>query len=750
MKYAISPVLALILGFLSAPLGAQEDADKLSLARIFSSREFSAQGMTPIRFRDDDASFTRLETNARGQRSLVAYSLPSLRREVIAGPQDLIDAEKKSLAIEDYAWSEDGAKLLLYSNSKRVWRDNTRGDYHVFDLKSRTLSAIGDSAEASRLMFAKFDPKGEKVGYVYRNDIYVQDLKTKTITPLTDDGSTTTINGTSDWVYEEELALRDCFKFSPDGDRVAYWQFDAEGVGEFLMIDNLAGPYAQTIPVQYPKVGDTNSSVRVGVVATQGGDTTWMKVPGDPRQHLIARMDWSPDSSFLVIQQLDRIQSQNRVWIGDPRSGDCRLLFVENDEAWVDVAEGDLTWRADGEHFFWTSERDGWRHLWSVSAKTAKATLLTPGDWDVLEIAALDDDGGRLYVIASPQDATRRSLHVVNLENGERRRLTPPSLAGWNEYQVSPGGAWALHTRSTFDRPPRIELVSLPGHATLRTFVDNAPLNAKLSTLERGQREFMKVEIEEGVSLDGWMMKPADFDAEKKYPVLVYVYGEPWSQTVVDRFQHSRYLWHLFLTQQGYVVLSFDNRGTPGPKGRAWRKHVHRSIGIKAPVDQARALEKTLAKHDFLDSDRVGIWGWSGGGSMSLHMIFKYPKLYRMAMSVAPVTDLKLYDTIYEERYMDLPTDNPEGYRDGSPLNFASRLEGDLLVVHGTHDDNVHYQHIDRLVDALVAANKTFEMMAYPNRSHGIYERPNTRRHLFETLTSFLRRKLPAGPRRRQ
>ncbi|MEZ6195147.1 MAG: prolyl oligopeptidase family serine peptidase [Planctomycetota bacterium] len=243
------------------------------------------------------------------------------------------------------------------------------------------------------------------------------------------------------------------------------------------------------------------------------------------------------------------------------------------------------------------------------------------------------------------------------------------------------------------------------------------------------------------------MMKPPGFDPARRYPVLVYVYGEPWSQTVADRYEHTRYLWHLYLTRLGYVVVSFDNRGTPSPRGRDWRKFVHRAIGIRAPADQAAALETLLKRHDFLDRERVGIWGWSGGGSMSLHAIFKYPELYRMAMSVASVTDLALYDTIYEERYMGLPADNPVGYRDGSPVNFADGLKGDLLLVHGTHDDNVHYQHAELLVDRLIAEGKLFEMMSYPNRSHGIYERANTRRHLFETLTSYLLRKLPAGPR---
>jgi dipeptidyl-peptidase 4 len=350
--------------------------------------------------------------------------------------------------------------------------------------------------------------------------------------------------------------------------------------------------------------------------------------------------------------------------------------------------------------------------------------------------------------LASPENPAQRYLYRVPLDGSANpSRLTPTDQPGTHGYQVSPDGKWAIHTYSTFNNPPTIDLVSLPDHKVARTFVDNAATRAKLAALKGTAGEFFRVDIGDGVLLDGWVIKPPGFDPSKKYPLLIHIYGEPAGQTVLDRWGGRNYLWHRLLAQHGYIVASVDNRGTPAPRGREWRKCIYRQIGILASRDQAAALRALEEKWPFVDRGRVGIWGWSGGGSMSLNMIFRYPELYQTAVAIAFISDQRLYDTIYQERYMGLPADNPGGYRDGSPISHAEGLRGNLLMIHGTGDDNCHYQNCERLVDRLIALNKPFSMLAYPNRSHSISEGANTSRHLYESMTRFLERNLQPGPK---
>jgi dipeptidyl-peptidase-4 len=655
--------------------------------------------------------------------------------------------EKDPLEISDYTWSEDGKKLLIFTNTERVWRQNTRGDYWVLDLVSEKLTQIGRRFEASTLMFAKFSPDGSRVGYVCENNIYVERLSDSRITPLTNDGSKTLINGTFDWVYEEEFGLRDGFRWSPDGRSIAYWQLDSEGVRLFHLINNTDSLYPRLIPIPYPKVGETNSACRVGIVKADGGETRWFDVPGDPRNDYIARMEWAANSEEIIIQRLNRLQNTNKVMLGDARTGRMRTVLIEKDKAWVDVVN-DLRWLDNGKSFTWVSEQDGWRHVYLVSRSGEKKKLLTPGEFDVVRICNIDEKGGWLYYIASPDNPTQRFLYRVPLNGGGKsERLTGIGERGTHSYQISPRSKWAFHTFSDFDTPPVVELVKLPEHKRIRIFVDNAAIKDKVKKLKRQPVEFFRVDIGKGVLLDAWCMKPPDFDPAKKYPLFFFVYGEPAGTTVTDRWGGTRYLWHLMLTQQGYLVISVDNRGTNVPRGREWRKSVYRQIGILASKDQAAAARAIISSRPYVDCNRIGIWGWSGGGSMSLNAIFRYPDLYHTAMAIAFVSNQRFYDTIYQERYMGLPEDNNEGFKNGSPITFAHRLKGNLLIVHGTGDDNVHYQSTEALVNELVKHNKRFTMMAYPNRSHGIREGENTTRHLYELLTWYLNENLPPGPR---
>ncbi len=500
---------------------------------------------------------------------------------------------------------------------------------------------------------------------------------------------------------------------------------------------------------KYPKAGETNSAVQVGVVTVADARTTWMKTEGDPRQLYIPRLEWAGNSREVIFQQLNRLQNTNQVVVGTAATGDVHTIFTDKDEAWVDVEE--FTWLQDGKEFLWLSERDGWRHAYAVS-RNGGVRLLTPGDYDVMSVNGVDERAGWIYVTASPADATKRFVYRAALDGkGKPVLVGPAGQTGVHRLDVSPSGKWAFHSYSSLDTPPVTELVTLPSGEAIRTLAGNAALKSKVEGLARRRVEYFRLPIGGGVEVDGWRILPPGFDPAKTYPLLVYVYGEPAGQTVQDSWGGNTYLWHLMLAQQGYIVASFDNRGTPAPRGRAWRKAVYRQIGILASADQAAATRAALAAWPFVDRDRVGVWGWSGGGSMTLNAMFRYPDLYKTGISVAPVPVQRLYDSIYQERYMGLPKDNEEGFRNGSPITFAKQLQGNLLIVHGTGDDNVHYQGFEMLVNALVAAGRRFDMMSYPNRSHGISEGAGTTLHLYSLFTRYLNEKLPvsagSGPR---
>jgi len=734
-----------------------DDPSLLTLERIYGSNEFASESYS-ARWVDagwpgDGASYTRLEAapGPSGGRDIVRVDARTGEKKILVPAVHLVPpGDTRALAIEDYRFSEDRSLLLVYTNSKRVWRRNTRGDYWVLDRSSRELRKLGGDAASSTLMFAKLSPTGRHAAYVRANDIWVEDLRTGEITNVTGSGSDTVINGTFDWVYEEELGLRDGFRWRPDGSAIAYWQIDSEGVRQVPLVNNIDALYPTVMNIRYPKVGEMNSACRVGVVGVGGGETKWLDVPGDPRNHYIARMDWVVDDA-IIIQQLNRLQNTNRVLIKESHEG-IRNVFTDRDDAWLRAVD-ELEWLVGRKHFTWISERDGWRHVWVVSRVDGKARCATPGDFDVIKLLRAEQvkgpEYGYLWFIASPDNPTQKYLYRCRLDGSELERVTPDDAPGIHSYDISPDAKYAIHTYSRHDAPPVIDLVTLPDHRRIRVLAANEKLRKRFDELAKEPTEFFRIDIGGGVELDGWCMKPPGYDPQKKYPLLVYVYGEPAGQTALDRWGGSSYLWHLMLTQRGYVVMNFDNRGTPAPRGREWRKIVYRQVGILAPKEQAAAVRKVRKERPWIDPERVGVWGWSGGGSMTLNAMFKHPDLYHVGMCIAPVPNQRFYDTIYQERYMGLPSTNVEGFYEGSPIHFAKNLKGNLLLIHGTGDDNCHYQGTEALVDELIRHDKQFSMMAYPNRTHSIRERANTTPHLRALLTRYLMENLPAGARER-
>ncbi len=747
MKSRLCVVLGLLA--LSQPRAWGEEAPDpklLTVERIFGHGDLHSQSVD-TRWLVGGTGYVSLEPSATtsGGRDIVRHDPATGKTDVLVPAGLLIPSGQDSpLDIDDYAFSPDLSRLLIYTNSKRVWRVHSRGDYWVLDRTSRELRKLGGDAPPSSLRHAKFAPKGPTVAYAQGNDLYAEDLDSRVITQLTHSTSPDEINGGFDWAYEEEFSLLDGFRFSPDGSKIAYWQLNTQGMSEFPLVNETDSLYPRIKTIKYPKVGEKNAACRVGVVSTTGARTTWVNLGGDPRNEYIPYLEWT--AAGLFVQRLNRAQNQDELIRVEPTSGSTRVVLTERDQAWVDVVD-EIHWTRKNSEFLWPSERDGWRRLYLARGDGGRTNPVTPPGMDVIELTHVDDAHEVVYFMASPRNATQSYLFSVGLDGVKDARITPSDQPGTHHYDVSPDGRYAIHRWSRFDQPPTIEVIEFPSHKRARTLVDNQELKSKLAGLKPWKTEFFQVDVGDGVMLDAWCVRPETLMPKAKYPLLVHVYGEPAAQTVVDRWGGSGYLWHAMLAQQGYVVVSIDNRGTPAPRGRDWRKRVYRKIGILAPQDQASAVQAILKARPYLDPDRVGVWGWSGGGSMSLNAIFKFPDLYKVAIAIAPVANQRLYDSIYQERYMGLPTNNPDGFTEGSPITFAHQLKGKLLLIHGTGDDNCHYQGTEALINELISHGKPFSMMAYPNRSHAISEGRNTTLHLRGLMTRYLLENLPPGPK---
>ena len=723
-------------------------ATTLSLADIYQDDTFTVQRFPTSRWLADGSGYTTLEEGANDGVDIVRYQADGSAREVLIEAAQLTPAgQPQALAVADYQWSEDSRQLLIFTNTRRSWRTHTLGDYWVLNRDTGRLVQLGEDMPESTLQFAKFDPAGERVAFVMQNNIYVQALDSLEITQLTDDGSEYIINGTFDWVNEEEFYLRDGFRWSPDGEHIAYWQLDTEGVPMFTMIDNVSELYPTLTQFPYPKVGEINSALRIGVLPSTGGNTTWMDIPGEPRDHYLVRMEWAGNSDELLVQQMNRAQNTMHLWATSRHDGAVLRLLTEESDAWVEQVD-DLQFFNDGQSFTWLSERNGFRQLYRVDRRNGAAELspLTYAehqDYDVIDVKQIVIDGaeaadGWVYYVAAPDNPLQTALFRAAIAGDNVERLTPSDWAGTHDYQISADGQFALHTFSTIGQAPQTRMVNLPEHTVVSELEMNSELAQTLNERITSDTEFFRVTARDGLELDAYIMRPADFDASKSYPLVMYVYGEPWGQTVADRWLGHSWLWHEYLTQQGYMVVSVDNRGTRAPRGQEWRHSIYKQLGVVTVRDQADALDEILSRWSYIDGDRVAMWGHSGGGSQTLNALFRYPDKFHAGIALAPVPDLRLYDTIYQERYSGLLPEEAASYEYTSAVTHAGNLQGELLLVHGTADDNVHYQGSERLIDELVRHQKQFNFMAYPNRTHGIAEGEGTSLHLRTMMTEFL------------
>ncbi len=717
-----------------------------------------AQNRGKINWTADGNSYSRLKDG-----NIIQIDPVTEEETMVVEKSKLTDPESnKQLVPQSYEFNNNYTRVLIFTNTVKVWRYNTRGDYWLYDIIANKLTRMGKNLPAKSLMFAKFSPDGKSVAYVSGHNIYSEDISSGEITKLTKDGTRKLINGTFDWAYEEEFGCRDGFRWSPDGTMIAFWQLDATKIKDYYMLNTTDSNYSQIIPVEYPKVGELPSAAKIGVVNLKSKRIKWMEIEGDPQQHYLTRMEWS-GTSQLVVQQLDRKQQESKLIYCNVTDGSAETFWAENSPAWVDLNTDDprgWNWINNGKEFIWVSDKDGWRHIYKISRDGQSEVALTTGPYDIDEIKCIDEANNLIYFTASPYNSTQLYLYKLNIEkptllnrifnakNVTKEEFDPVyanGRDGVHGYQISPNGKFAFHTYSSHNVAPVKEWIKLPENKPLH---EAKSIEATVKTDSTVDVEFIKIQTDDSITLNAWISKPKNFDSTKKYPVVYYVYGEPAASTVLDSYgAQNNFLYNGDIRADGYIQVTIDNRGSPVLKSAAWRKSIYRKIGNVNIVDMAKGFEKLLSLKPYMDKERTAVWGWSGGGASTLHLLFRYPNLFQTGIAIAAVTNQLFYDNIYQERYMGLPQENREDFINGSPVTYAKDLKGNLLYIHGTGDDNVHFSNAELLVNELIKHNKQFQYMAYPNRSHSISEGAGTFEHLSTLYTNYLKLHCPPGAR---
>ncbi|UCF18241.1 MAG: S9 family peptidase [Gemmatimonadota bacterium] len=710
---------------------ARAQVPQLSVEGIFGSDDFRTD-LASIDWMADGRHYATVDSDDGGHTSLYQVEVVSGRRTLLIDGSELVPAgDDRHIAIDSYTFSPDSSSLLIATDVQQIWRRSREATYYVWDFRAKTLTPVSSRPGYQR--YAKFSPDGLRVAFVRDNDIYVTDLSTGLERALTFDGNGDIINGTTDWVYEEELSLSDGFRWSPDGRRIAYWRFNQSNIPTFYLLDE-SKLYPELIPVRYPKSGTRNSDVKLAVVELGSGRTTWIDVGPASEEFYIARMDFADSPDEIWFQRLNRHQNRMDLLLADVRTGQSRLVMSDSDEAWLDLSEP--VWIDGGRKFLYTSERDGFAQLYLYERDGSLIRKVTTAEWEVTETFGVDEDEGVVYYTGAGEGPSIRPLYRVGLDGEGLTRLSDAS--GRHRIEFDPTFTYYLDTYSSAGVPP-VQIIRTVTGDPVRTLADNTVLADKLEALRLRRPEFLKIPIDEAVELEAWLIKPPDFDPTRRYPLLMYVYGGPGSQTVTDAWGGDRYLWHQLLASAGFLVASVDNRGT-GARGARFKKVTYLNLGAYESADQIAAA-RYFAGLPYVDGSRIAIWGWSYGGYMAALSLFKGADVFKAGISVAPVTDWRLYDTIYTERYMRTPEENPEGYAASAPLAYADQLSGRFLLIHGTADDNVHPQNSTQLVQRLIEADKQFELRFYPNKAHSI-SGSTTRVNLYTLMTRFLKENL--------
>jgi len=712
----------LLIMFISSALYSQKK--EYTVEAVEKLKRVAAKSLEELKWIDGGNKFTRLKNDSlTGGKAVFVYDLKTGTESVLVGKNNL--KTDSPFEIDNYEWSPN-EKYILFTGKLAARTLKTGGTFYIYDLAQKKLSVLSSGGEQ---MNAVFSPDGYKVAFVRDHNVFVVDVRSLKETQLTFDGSADILNGHSDWVYEEEFKLINCIEWAPDSKSVAFWRFDQTKV-PLIQLAKWDSLHFNFLTYHYPKPGDNNSVVKVGIVNIENGKTVWADLGGEENIY-VPRVKFTSDPSLLSIQKLNRLQNKLDLLFVDTKTGSAKTIITETDSCWLEVEDMPVFLKND-KSFLWISTRDGYSHLYHYDYSGKLINQITKGNWEIIDYLGCDEKGEAVYYTSSERGAIYKDFYKVNLNGTDKKRISEE--AGTHSITLSTGFNYYFDKYSNVNQMPVTSLFSIKGEK-IRDFIK--PDMKVFDEYGFCRTEFIKFKTTDGTELNASIIKPADFDASKKYPVLMHNYSGPGSQTVLD--QWSRELWHQLLAQKGYIIFALDCRGTGG-RGKAFRNLAYRRLGTFEPKDHIEAA-KYLSSLGYVDSSRIGIWGWSYGGYASAITLMKGADYFKTAISVAPVTDWRFYDNIYTERYMSLPELNSSGYENSSVMKYAKYLKGKLLLVHGTADDNVHFQNSVKLVEKLIAENKQFETMYYPEKEHSIYG-GLTRTHLYRMMTDFILRNL--------
>jgi len=705
---------------------AQVNEKEIYLADIWATGKFVSASINDNTPMNDDEHYTVLENSF--QINEYEYKTANKSRTIVDFFNVFREASLKVKAINSYSFSDDESKILIATETESIYRHSKASVYYVYDLKSKKLARL---AENGKQRLASFSPDGNKVAYIFENNIYIKDLPTNKLVQVSTDGKINEIiNGATDWVYEEEFDLSQGYMWSPDGENIVYYRFDETNVKEFglTMYGTL---YPEEYKYKYPKAGEDNSIISIHIYNIASTKTTKVEI-GEGKDQYIPRIKWTKDPKKFVVYRMNRLQNHLEILITDVASGKTDLMYEEKNKCYIEINDN-LLFTDDGQFFFITSESNGYNHIYKYDLSGKLFNQVTNGEWNVIEVLGYKANDNLIYYTSNQGSPMNINVNVIGF-NGEN----PTQLSvneGQNIPSFSKGFKYFINKFSDINTPPVYSINLSKNGTPLKTIEDNITLIDTLKKLEINKATFFTFKNTDNIDLNGWMIKPFNFDPAKKYPVLFYVYGGPGAQTVENRWDGYDYMWFQMLAQKGYIVVSVDNRGTPG-RSEAFKKSTYLQLGKLETNDQIDAA-KYLATLPYIDKDRLGMFGWSYGGYLTILCMTKGADYFKTGIAVAPVTNWRFYDSVYTERFMGLPKDNADGYDSNSPINHAKKLKGKLLLVHGSADDNVHFQNTMEMTTALVNANKQFDMHIYTNKNHGIYG-GYTRLNLFQKMTDYI------------
>lgn len=719
----------LLAAFICQVSLAQTAKKQITLDDLFKNNTFRIKSVPGFNGMKDGKTYTKLD--AEGNKQLIrTYDVASGKAGTILFDNQAHPVDGKAITIDDYSFSKDEKFLLLKSGTEHIYRRSALNYVYLYDIAAGTIRKVSND----KVLHATLSPDNKQLAYVKGNNLYIMSLGSGNVDAVTTDGEwNKIINGNCDWVYEEEFGFSQAFSWSPDGKYIAYYRFDESGVPLFIM-PKYFDLYPDNYTYKYPKAGEPNSIIQIKLYDTKTKTTVNADLGTETDQY-IPRIKWTNDPSQLCIYRMNRLQNKLELLFADALTGATQVVYTEENKSYIEVNDN-LAFLPDNSSFLFDSDRDGYNHLYRWDWKKKKLTDLTPGKFDIADIIGVDEKRKVVYYTAAEKTPLERKMYSISWDGKGKKTLT--GTDGTHAITKVEGYNYFLDKHSRLDQPPVFSLIDNKGKI-LRTLEDNKELKETMQQYELGTISFKQVTGEDGTVFNAWMITPPNFDANKKYPVLMYQYSGPGSQEVADRFPIRDFFWHQMLAEKGYIIFCADGTGT-GFRGEAFKKKTYLQLG-KYESDDQISIARYLANQPYIDKSRIGIWGWSYGGFMSSTCLFKGSDVFKMAIAVAPVSNWKYYDNIYTERYMRTPKENPQGYDDNAPEKMAANLKGKFLLIHGTADDNVHFQNAVMLTDALIKANKDFDGEYYPNKAHGI-SGGNTRHHLYKRMTDFIQSNL--------